>query len=201
MSLPAADRMHCEDLIPATQASSIPMALPHEGIVLRHTFTNILPGILVLDFYENYYIDDTEDDIYEARDELRDEMLRWAQHFRFKQFSILIQELKIDTSGIHAQLGVVQPDMTVTRQVASVCRGWDSSVLPIVANKHWLSLWRATRAFTRLGTSILVDANEPFSPQEATVYREPSDHLCQHRLGVPAPGNASQRPVAPESLV
>ena len=193
--------MHCEDLIPTTQASSIPMALPHEGIVLRHTFTNILPGILVLDFYENYYIDDTEDDIYEARDELRDEMLRWAQHFRFKQFSILIQELKIDTSGIHAQLGVVQPDMTVTRQVASVCRGWDSSVLPIVANKHWLSLWRATRAFTRLGTSILVDANEPFSPQEATVYREPSDHLCQHRLGVPAPGNASQRPVAPESLV
>ena len=106
MSLPAADRMHCEDLIPATQASSIPMALPHEGIVLRHTFTNILPGVLVLDFYENYYIDDTEDDIYEARDELRDEMLRWAQHFRFKQFSILIQEMKIDTSSIHAPLGV-----------------------------------------------------------------------------------------------
>ena len=54
-------------------------------------------------------------------------MLRWAQHnFRLKQFSILIQEMKIDTSGIHAQLGVVQPDMTVTRQVASVCRGWFS---------------------------------------------------------------------------
>ena len=85
------DRMHCEDLIPTTQASSIPMALPHEGVVLRRTFTNILPGVLVLDFYEKYYIDDTEDDIYEARDELRDEMLRWAQHnFRLKQFSILI---------------------------------------------------------------------------------------------------------------
>ena len=151
------------------------MALPHEGIVLRHTFTNILPGILVLDFYENYYIDDTEDDIYEARDELRDEMLRWAQHnFRLKQFSILIQEMKIDTSGIHAQLGVVQPDMTVTRQVASVCRGWFSSVLPIVANKPWLSLWRATRAFTRLGTSILAEANglnEPFFYRECTCSR------------------------------
>ena len=30
------------------------MALPHEGVVLRHTFTNLLPVVLVLDFFENY---------------------------------------------------------------------------------------------------------------------------------------------------
>ena len=124
--------------------------------------------------------------MYEARDELRDEMLRWTQHFRFKQFSIFLQEMEIDTSGIHARLGVIQPDMVLTTQVASVCRSWYSSVLPTVTNKPWLSLWKAARTFSKLGTSILAQMQgpntapmslEPLPRQEAPAYR---NAICVH---------------------
>ena len=43
------------------------MAVLHEGVFLKNMFTNLIPNVLILDFFEAHYWDDSEDDLYEAR--------------------------------------------------------------------------------------------------------------------------------------
>ena len=44
-------------------------------MILENMFTNLLPNVLILDFFEAHYWDDSEDDLYEARDlRLRSEL-------------------------------------------------------------------------------------------------------------------------------